>query len=145
MRNLLILAILVLGAMSLCAQTNSTAIVGTVTDPSGAVVVGAKVTLLNVQTGIKRTDVTSSSGDYSFPLLDPGAYTVTVESKGFRTETVTNIQLELNLRARIDVHLQVGNEVQTVEVSSSAAILSTDQATLGIHHVSLPAPADRDL
>ena len=109
--------------MSLSAQTNSTAIVGTVTDPSGAVVVGAKITLLHVQTGIKRSDVASSSGDYAFPLLDPGEYTVTVESKGFKTETVRGIALELNLRARIDVHLQVGNEIQTVEVSSTAAIL----------------------
>ena len=130
MRNLLIAASF-LGAMSLSAQTNSTAIVGTVTDPSGAVVTGAKVTLLQVQTGIKRTDTTSSSGDYSFPLLDPGEYSVTVEVKGFKTETVRSIPLELNLRARIDVHLQVGNEVQTVEVNGSAAILSTDQATLG--------------
>src|SRR5256885_15295181 len=121
MRNLLILAILVLGAMSLCAQTNSTAIVGTVTDPSGAVVVGAKITLLQVQTGIKRTDVTSSSGDYAFPLLDPGEYTVTVEAKGFKTETVRSSPLELNLRARIDAHLQVRNEAQTVEVNGSAA------------------------
>src|SRR5689334_8738028 len=93
-RNLLILtALSFLGALSLSAQTNSTAIVGTVTDPSGAVVVGAKVTLLQVQTGIKRSDLTSSSGDYAFPLLDPGEYTVTVESKGFKTETVRSITL----------------------------------------------------
>lgn len=92
---------------------------------------GAKVTLLQVQTGIKRQDVTSSSGDYVFPLLDPGDYAVTVEAKGFKTETATGINLELNLRARIDIHLQVGSEVQTVEVSTTAALLSTDQATLG--------------
>jgi len=79
-----------------------------VTDPTGAVVTGAKVTVLHVQTGIKRTDVTSSTGDYTFPLLDPGEYAVTVEAKGFKTETVRGINLELNLRARIDLHLQVG-------------------------------------
>ncbi len=70
------------GAPGLRSQTTSTAILGTVTDPSGAVVAGAKVTLLQVQTGIKRQDVTSSSGDYVFPLLDPGEYAVTVEAKG---------------------------------------------------------------
>src|SRR5215471_14473152 len=120
-----------LGALPLGSQTTSTAILGTVTDPTGAVVTGAKVTLLQVQTGIKRTEATSSTGDYTFPLLDPGEYTVTVEAKGFKTETVRDINLELNLRARIDVHLQVGAEAQTVEVSTSAALLSTDQATLG--------------
>ena len=117
--------------LRLNSQTTSTAILGTVTDPSGAVVTGAKVTLLQVQTGTRRQEVTSSSGDYSFPLLDPGEYTVTVEAKGFKTETVRGISLELNLRARIDVHLEVGTEVQSVEVNTTAALLSTDQATLG--------------
>ena len=119
------------GVLSLSAQTTSTAIVGTVTDPSGAVVTGANVTLLQVQTGIKRSDLTSSTGDYAFPLLDPGEYSVTVEAKGFKTEIAKSINLELNLRARIDFHLQVGTEVQTVEVNASPALLSTDQATLG--------------
>src|SRR5205807_9011015 len=122
---------LFLGALQLASQTTSTAVLGTVTDSSGGVVTGAKVTLLQVQTGIKRQDVTSSTGDYTFPLLDPGEYAVTVEAKGFKTETVKGIDLELNLRARIDVHLQVGTEIQTVEVTTSAALLSTDQATLG--------------
>ena len=115
----------------LFAQTNSTAILGTVSDPSGAIVANAKVTLLQVQTGIKRDDVTSSSGDYNFPLLDPGQYSVTVEGKGFRPETHTGIDLQLDQKARIDFHLQVGTEIQTVEVNSQGALLSTDEATLG--------------
>ena len=81
-----------LGALQLGSQTTSTAILGTVTDPTGAVVTGAKVTLLQVQTGVKRTEATSSTGDYTFPLLDPGEYTVTVEAKGFKTETVRDIK-----------------------------------------------------
>src|SRR6202011_938015 len=97
----------------LLAQTNSTAILGTVLDPSGAVVVGAKVTLLQTQTGIKREDVTSSTGDYNFPLLDPGMYSVTVEGRGFKPETHTGIELQLDQKARVDFHLQVGTEVQT--------------------------------
>src|ERR1051326_6052922 len=126
-----VVAFIFLGSFQLRSQTTSTAILGTVTDPSNAVVAGALVTLLQVQTGIKREDVTSSTGDYAFPLLDPGEYSVTVEAKGFKTETVRSIKLELNLRARIDVHLQVGTEVQRVEVNTTAALLSTDQATLG--------------
>ena len=100
-------------------------------DSTGAVVVGARVSLLQVQTGIKRQDVTSSTGDYNFPLLDPGEYSVTVEAPGFKTETHSGIQLELNLKARIDFHMEVGAAAQTVEVSSQAALLNTDQATLG--------------
>ena len=85
----------------LFSQTSSTAVLGTVTDASGAVVVGAKVTLLQVQTGIKRQDTTSSTGDFNFPLLDPGEYSVTVEAPGFKRATNSGIQLELDLKARI--------------------------------------------
>ena len=119
------------GPLPLFSQTSSTAVLGTVMDSSGAVVVGAKVTLLQVQTGIKRQDMTSSTGDYNFPLLDPGEYSVTVEAPGFKKETHSGIQLELNLKARIDFHMEVGAAVQTVEVTSQAALLNTDQATLG--------------
>src|SRR6266850_8081080 len=121
----------VAGTLPMYSQASSTAVLGTVTDAAGAVLVGAKVTLLQVQTGIKRQDTTSGTGDYNFPLLDPGQYSVTVEAPGFKTETHSGIQLELNLKARIDVHMEVGAEAQRVEVTSQAALLSTDQATLG--------------
>jgi hypothetical protein len=113
------------------AQTTSTTILGTVVDPSGAVVAGAKVTLLNVQTGIKRQDVTSSSGDYTFPLLDIGTYAVTVEAAGFKTASNTGVTLELNQKARIDFRLEVGSANQSVEVSAQGALLNTDEASLG--------------
>src|SRR5579872_1420899 len=125
------LALFLAGMLPVTPQTSSKAILGTVTDASGAVVVGAKITLLQVQTGIKRQDTTSGTGDYNFPLLDPGEYSVTVEAPGFKTETRSGIQLELDLKARIDFHMEVGTEAQRVEVTSQAALLNTDQATLG--------------
>jgi len=67
------------------AQTTSTSILGTVTDASGSVVVGAKVVLRNVRTGITRTAQTTATGDYNFPLLDVGEYQITVEMPGFKT------------------------------------------------------------
>lgn len=132
MQRFALVAVLIgISALPALSQTNSTAILGTVLDPSGAVVVGAKVTLLNLATGIKREDTTSTSGDYNFPLLDPGRYSVTVATPSFRTETQTNIVVEVDQKARIDFHLQVGTELQTIDVSAQAALLSTDQATLG--------------
>jgi hypothetical protein len=116
----------------LFAQTTSTTILGTVTDASGAVIAGAKVTATNVNTGIKRTDQTTASGDYAFPLLDVGQYTVTVEMPGFKTETQTGIDLQLNQKARIDFNnLQVGSQSETVTVSGEVAQLVTDEASLG--------------
>jgi len=113
------------------AQTTSTSILGTVTDASGAVVPGAKVTVLHVKTGVKREDVTSSTGDYSFPLLDVGEYDVTVEASGFRAEVRRNVILEINEKRRVDFSLQVGQTTERVEVTAEAAILRTDDATLG--------------
>src|SRR5690348_15983792 len=132
MRRLWVVTLFFLvGVLPLFPQTNSTAVLGSVTDPSGAVVANARITLLQVQTGIKRQLVTSSTGDYNFPLLDPGEYSVSVESAGFKTETRTGIQLELDQKARIDFTLVVGTTQETIEVTGQGALLNTDEATLG--------------
>src|SRR5260370_7042795 len=99
----------------LLSQTTSTSILGTVTDPSGAVVVGAKVTVQQVGTGLKREERTSSGGDYSFPLLDVGEYEVTAEASGFKTEAPKNVILQVNQKARIDFTLQAGVDPQPSE------------------------------
>ena len=117
----------------LFCQTSSTAILGTVTDATGAVVVGAKVTLLQVQTGIKRLDTTSSTGDFNFPLLDPGQYSVTVEAPGFKTATNSGIQLELDLKARIDFHLEVGTEVRYAEEEGEKGPQASSVSVAGGH------------
>jgi len=70
-----------------------------VTDSSGAVIPAAKVTLLRVGTGERRYEATDSSGNYSFPLIDIGDYTVSVEVSGFKTETKTGITVELQQKA----------------------------------------------
>jgi hypothetical protein len=117
--------------LSLSAQTSSTAVVGTVLDPSGAVISGAKVTLLQTETGISRNDVTSDTGDYNFPLVNPGLYSVTVSASGFKIATRSGVQVDLDQKARVDFHMEVGSANQTVEVTAQGALLSTDQATLG--------------
>src|SRR5829696_192058 len=75
------------------AQTTSTTILGTVTDASGAVIANAKVTVTNTRTGVKREDTASSTGDYSFPLLDVGDYDVAVDAGGFKSEVRRGIIL----------------------------------------------------
>ena len=118
-------------ALSLSAQTSSTAVVGTVSDPSGAVISGAKVTLLHTETGIKRNDLTTDTGDYNFPLVNPGLYSITVSAPGFKVATRSGVQVELDQKARVDFNLEIGSPGQTVEVTAQGALLSTDEATLG--------------
>jgi Carboxypeptidase regulatory-like domain/TonB dependent receptor len=129
----LLLLALCLGSTSqtLLAQTTSTTILGTVVDASGAVLAGAKVTAVNTRTGIRREATASSTGDYTFPLLDVGVYDVTVEVEGFRPETRRNVVLEINEKVRADFALQIGGTAERVEVTAESATLRTDDATLG--------------
>jgi hypothetical protein len=132
-RSLLFSVLTCLSAMAatVSAQTTSTTILGAVTDSSGAVVSGAKVTATNTQTGVKREVTTSSTGDFSFPLLDVGVYDVTIEAQGFRREVRRNIILEINEKVRVDFALQVGSTTEKIEVVAETATLRTDDATLG--------------
>ncbi len=121
----------VLGCLTVSAQTTSTSIVGTVVDASGAVLPGAKVTATNTRTGQKREDVSSSTGDFSFPLLDVGVYDVTVDAQGFKQEIRRGVLLQINDKLRVDFALQVGATTEKVEITASGATLQTDEATLG--------------
>src|SRR5437867_3902075 len=113
------------------AQTLDTGILGTVTDPNGAVVPGASVTISESATGLVRTVTTGPEGGYELRYLRPGHYTVEVRATGFRSERHTGIDLQISQLARIDITLQVGEVRETVEVSSAAALLQTENATLG--------------
>lgn len=113
------------------AQTTSTAILGTVTDAAGAVVANAKVTVTNNGTGVSRTVTTASTGDYSFPLLDVGTYTVTVDAQGFKSGVRRNVILQINEKLRADFSLEVGATTEKVEITAEGLTLRTDDATLG--------------
>ena len=126
-----VVAIFLIAAAAVFGQTASTQILGLVTDSSGAVVPGANVTASRVETGDRRTTTSNETGNYIFPLVDSGTYEVTCSASGFKTEVRRNITLELNQKARIDFQLQVGQQAETIEVSSSAPLLKTEDATLG--------------
>jgi hypothetical protein len=105
-------------------------ITGTVTDPSGAAIGGATVTATNVATNATRTTSSNDAGVYAFPSLPPGTYNLRVEKEGFRTATRT-VQLQVQQSARIDFPMTVGQVTETIEVSAQAALLTSENATVG--------------
>src|SRR5436190_7647479 len=118
-------------ASVLVGQTVSTQILGLVTDSSGAVIAGATVTAKRPATNDVRTTKTNETGNYIFPLLDIGEYEVTCAAPGFKTEVRSGVELQLQQKARLDFVMQVGQQAETVEVSSTAMLLRTEDATLG--------------
>ena len=112
------------------AQTQGE-ITGLVTDPSGAVVSGASVTVTNKATGAARKVTTNSEGIYLFPSLPPGLYELRVEQSGFKTSQLNDIKLEVQQTARLDVAMEVGQVGEMVTISSNAAILNAENTTLG--------------
>jgi Carboxypeptidase regulatory-like domain/TonB dependent receptor len=112
------------------AQTKAS-LRGTVTDQSGGIVAGAKVTLTNTGTGIARSATTSSDGAYLFDLVEVGKYSVAVDKPGFSTFIQDGVVLELNQNGRLDVALKVGQESQTIEVTSNVVQVDTTGAVLG--------------
>ena len=114
------------------AQGNTADVLGTVTDPSGAVVADAKVTIKNTATGVVRKAQTAQSGEFSVSLLQIGTYQVTVEAKGFKLYVAKDLTLAAGDRVRVDANLTVGATSESVEVSSSAVVgLQTDTSTVG--------------
>src|SRR5262245_30887314 len=105
------------------AQLGTATISGNVTDPTGAVVVGANVTAVSNTPGFLRQTVSSEQGQYSLPGLTPGSYSLSVEFKGFRRAELTNITLQVDQNARIDVALEVGQTTETVEISAQAPLI----------------------
>jgi len=115
------------------AQTaTSGAVVGTVTDQSGAVVPAASVELKDVATGVVRREETNGAGQYTFTNVSPGMYTATVTAKGFRQEVVTGIKVEVAKSSLVDVSLQLGAVAESVQVEAGArAELQTFNAAVG--------------
>jgi hypothetical protein len=116
---------------SLSAQAVSATLLGTVTDSSGAVVIGAKVTVTEADTGFSHSATSNESGNFSFGDLPPGQYNVTVEITGFKKETRKGIDLLVNSSQRVDVQLIPGAVSETVEVTGAPPTLQTDRADTG--------------
>lgn len=116
---------------SVRAQSTSGSAVGTITDSSRAAVVGANVELTNTDTGDKRDDATNATGGYEFINVPPGNYRLDLQTPGFKHFTQTGVVIEVGSSTRVDVVLQIGEVSQSVEVTTEAALLETQQATVG--------------
>lgn len=116
--------------MPMWGQT-ATSLRGTVTDQSGGVVAGARVTLTNTATNVARTVDSKGDGSYVFDPLQVGTYTITVEKNGFAKYLQSGITLELNQNGRLDLTLKVGQGSETVEVKANVAQVDTTGAVLG--------------
>ncbi len=112
------------------AQLTTADIVGTVTDPSGAVVASAQVVAKNLATNETRTVTTGNSGDYAFNLLQPGHYSITVTAQGFKATVVNNLGIEAGDRARSDAKLQTGDTSETISVEAVTPLLQSESATV---------------
>ncbi len=125
------LFVMILSSALLSAQSTvgSGSVLGVVTDPTGAVVVGAKVTITNKATEAAVRLTTSSSGTYSSGPLQPGDYTVRVEGKGFKVLTLP-VVVQVGNTANGNIKMQLGEESQTVEVQANEVAVNTEQATV---------------
>ncbi|MBM3734779.1 MAG: carboxypeptidase regulatory-like domain-containing protein [Acidobacteria bacterium] len=108
-----------------CAQVSTGEISGAVTDQSGAVVAGAKVTADNKDTGASRQTVTSADGSFVMTLLPPGEYSVSVEAQGFRRLVQQTVPLQVSQRLRLDVVLEVGQTTETLQVCEPETSLTS--------------------
>jgi hypothetical protein len=120
-----------LGLCSLARAQTQGEITGVVTDGSGGIVVEAMVTVTNAQTGLTRQIAANSAGNYVFPALLPGTYSVRVEKQGFQAEVRSHVELQVEQVARIDFQLQVGQVAEAIEVAGGAPLLNTEDSTVG--------------
>jgi hypothetical protein len=121
-------------ALSYCfaqSSTGTATLVGTVTDSSGAVIAGAKVSVLNTGTAFTSEGVTSAEGSYYVPYLIPGSYKLMIEAAGFKTYVQDGITLRINESPRINVTMEVGAVSDTVSVRATAPLLETETAAAG--------------
>jgi len=125
------LLVFVLKPFPASAQVYSGSLTGVITDPSGAVVPAAKVSLVDVNKGYSFTATSDSVGRYVIRNLPPSTYKLTVEATGFQAFVQAGIVLEVNQNANVDVTLKVGTATQAVEVSATAPALSTQDSTTG--------------
>src|SRR6202142_1935155 len=129
--SLAVFASFMLWSGTLSAQVDSGSIAGTVTDPSGAVVSGAKVTLTNEGTAAVIASTTGSDGGYRFSPVRIGSYTISVEAPSFKTSSEAHVAVDISSNIQRNIKLEPGAVTETVEVTSAAPLLQSQDASVG--------------
>ncbi len=127
--KLLAIALMV-GTLPLAAQTQ-TRLTGTVTDDTGSVIPGARITVSNINTGVTLETETNASGSYNFPFVASGQYELICEFEGFKTHSQSGIVLETGTVRGVDIELQIGDVTETIQVEAAAPLLETESSTVG--------------
>ncbi len=117
-------------ALTLSAQTQ-TRLTGTVTDNTGSVIPGAKVTISNINTGVTQSAESNASGNYNFPTVVSGQYELICEFFGFKTYSQSGLVLETGSVRAVNIEMQVGDVTETIEVDAAAPLLETESSTVG--------------
>lgn len=113
------------------AQLTTATLVGTVTDPTGAAVPGARVTVVNLDTHFTSTVPSNANGDYRVDLLPVGTYSMTVETAGFKKFIQTNITLTVNQQVHVDASLALGASTETITITEAPPEINLENATVG--------------
>jgi hypothetical protein len=127
--RVLLLALLV--STLLFGQSDTASLNGTISDPTGASVVSAKISLRNLSTGSRRFTVTDIEGAYHFSLLVPGPYEITVDANGFMQHRDNQIALQVAQSGHLNIQLQVGTSTESIEVKTTVSPLTTDTVAQG--------------
>lgn len=135
-RSFLSCLVLLLGWIALSSapalgQATTGSIYGTVADPSGAVLANATVSAKNVQTGAAKTVGTTASGDYTFAVLEPGDYQVSVTIAGFKSQTQRGVRLDANQSVHVNFALQLGSAEQNITVDAGTTLVDTRESQVG--------------
>lgn len=128
---LILLLFSVAGASTAFGQAGRGTISGSITDPSGAIVPGAKVTLLNPATGVELHTATTGAGLYTFISLNPGTYTVTASQNGFTTSQRENVAVTVDQTTIVDIALKVGSVSTVVKVNEETNLVEPSNSTVG--------------
>ena len=114
--------VLLLLGMPLLATAQQATVIGTITDPSNAIIVDVKVTLTNLETGLSNATTTNADGQYVVPNLQIGHYAIKAEAKGFKVAEQKGIVLEVGDRRRVDFHMELGGTAESVTVESTLPV-----------------------
>jgi hypothetical protein len=114
------------------AQIGGGSLVGNVTDPTGAAIGRARITVSNVDTGVSWETVSNDSGYYEFPLLPVGQYRLAAEQQGFRRATTETFPINTGTRPRVDIRLELGQVTESIQVVAAAPIVNMTTTDLGV-------------